>query len=87
MNRYVSDSISLRTSLSIALPNLFQIRSIFLQEVGMQIRVGKTGSLGPWSRVIVYCRSVKMLPVIILGIRRYWPQRSCFANPRVNMPI
>ena len=29
------------------------------------IRVGKIGYLGPWSRVIVYCRSVRMLPVII----------------------
>ena len=26
--------------------------------------VDKTGSLGPWSRVIVYCKSVGMLPVI-----------------------
>ena len=25
------------------------------------IRMGKTGSLGPWRRVIVYCRSVRML--------------------------
>ena len=32
----------------------------------MNIRVGKTGSLGPWSRVILYCRSVRMLAVIPL---------------------
>ncbi len=30
----------------------------------MYTRLGKTGSFGPWSRVIVYCRSVRMLPVI-----------------------
>ena len=34
----------------------------------MYIRVGKTGSLGPCSRVIVYCRSVRILPVIHLGM-------------------
>ena len=32
------------------------------------IRVGKTGLLGPWLRVIGYCRSVRMLPVIHKGI-------------------
>ena len=26
------------------------------------IRVGKTGSLGPWSRVIVYCMKVSFCP-------------------------
>ena len=38
----------------------------------MYIRVGKTGSLGPWSRVIVYCRSVRMLTVIPFGIKNNW---------------
>ena len=34
----------------------------------MLIRVGKTGSLGPGCRVIVNCRSIRMLTVIPLGI-------------------
>ena len=37
--------------------------------LGMYIKVCKKGSLGPWSRVIVYCRSVRMLLVIPLCIR------------------
>ena len=46
-----------------------QIQSYY---VGMYIRVGKTGSLGPWIRVIMYCRSVRMLPDIPLGIKNNW---------------
>ena len=29
---------------------------------GMFIRLGKTGSLGPWSRVIVYCSKLSFCP-------------------------
>lgn len=32
----------------------------------LSVRIGKTGFLGPWRKVIGYCRSVRMLP---LGIR------------------
>ena len=38
----------------------------------LKVRVGKTGALGPWHKVIGYCRSVRMLPVIGLGIRNNW---------------
>ena len=64
----------------------------------MLVRVGKTGSLGPWCRVIRYCRSRRMLTVIPLGIScshsytsAIWqydsaprPQRSCFAHPNID---
>ena len=32
--------------------------------LSLKARVDKTGSFGPWSRFIVYFRSVMMLPVI-----------------------
>ena len=65
----------------------------------LYIRVGKTGSLGPWSRVILYIVAsfpfAKMIPQWEnhfgkrkLATIRYdsapRPQRSCFAHPKVG---
>ena len=49
----------------------------------MDIRVGKTGSLEPWSRVIVYWGIIlakgKLASIHYDSAPR--PQRSCFAHP------
>ena len=38
----------------------------------LESRLGKIGSLGPRRKVIGHCKSVKMVPVIPLGIRNNW---------------
>ena len=37
-----------------------------------KIRVGKTGFLGPWHKVIGYSRIVRTIPVMPMGIRNNW---------------
>ena len=37
--------------------------------LGMYVRVGKTGYFGPWNKVVLYCRSARMLLVISQGIK------------------
>ena len=41
-------------------------------EIDVKIRVGKTGSLGPWHKVMGYCGSVRMRPVIPYTQRNNW---------------
>ena len=43
----------------------FALELIYDREVCV-FRVGKTEYLGPWSKVIVHCKSIGMLPVILL---------------------
>ena len=45
---------------------------VTFDEKGIKIRMGKSGFFGPWSKVIGYCRSVRMLPVIPNTQRNYW---------------
>ena len=66
----------------------------------LEFRVGKTGSLQPWSRFIVYCSKLSFcqndFPIggIILAKGQLAtthydsaprPQRSCFANPNIKI--
>ena len=65
----------------------------------INIRVGKTGSLGPWRRVIVHCSKLFFCQNDWVMGESFWqkdsllqytmtlrqgPQRSCFANPNKN---
>ena len=76
------------------------IETTWNSSITTYIRVGKTGSLGSWSRVIVYCKSVGMLGYqlflipkwitgSILTLLQYTmtaprPQNSCFAHPNLH---
>ena len=58
---------------SMVLPNQIPIDIYFYISMHeIYIRVGKTGSLGLWSKVIGYCRTVRMLSVISLVIMNKW---------------
>ena len=47
------------------------------------VRVGKTGFLGPWSRIFVYCSKLSFCQ----NDSAPRPQRSCFANPNLCMHL
>ena len=53
----------------------------------MYIRVGKTGSLGPWSRVIVYCSKLSFCQLMIPQWENHFGNRTACYNTLSMTPL